>query len=115
MLCGTEEEWHVAYQAVAALLQSDAAKFSALEEIYSNQKYYAAWYLRKTEGNLMMAGSVPAKQNHSSICSKLGRGACWSVAKHSKRLMIRQQELTRVQREEASQLYINSDKYKSDF
>ena len=66
MLKGTIGEWEQAYQDASDILVGDAEKHSRLEEIYKNPQYYAAWYLRKIEGNLLLAGSVPAEQNHSS-------------------------------------------------
>lgn len=114
MLKGTQTEWEQAYQDASDILIGDAEKFSRLEEIYKNPRYYAAWYLRKIEGNLLLAGSVPAEQNHSSTTARLGKGAAWSVVKHVERLIARQQDIMKQRREEDNRLYVFADRYKSD-
>ena len=113
-LKGTEEEWHQDYHDASDILLGDAKKHSFLDQIYANPQYYAWWHLRRIEGNLNQNGSVPAEQNHSSITARLGKGACWSLVKHVERLISRQQEMSKIRREEDNKLYVFADRYKSN-
>jgi hypothetical protein len=79
MLLGSKDEWEHSYASAKQYLLHDAQEFSSLEQIYSNPSHYAGWFLRKIEGNLLLNGSVPAEQNHSSVAAHLGAGASWSV------------------------------------
>jgi hypothetical protein len=71
MLLGTKKEWDLSYSSAKTSLLHDAEKFSALEGIYKNFSYFAGWFLKTIEGNPFLHGSVPAKQNHSSVASHL--------------------------------------------
>jgi hypothetical protein len=43
--------------------------------MHENPQYYAGWYLRKIQANLMLNGSALAEQNHSSVVTDLGKHA----------------------------------------
>ena len=68
-------------------LLHDAERFSALEQIYNKPSHFAGWFLKKIEGNLLLHGSVPAEQNHSSVAAHLGFGASWSVVEQVSKLL----------------------------
>lgn len=114
MLMGTKHEWEFAYEECKLLLSEDAQKMSSLQEIYSNPKYFAGWYLRQMEENLNVNGSVPAEQNHSSISSHLGKGASWCIAEHIKNLIVRQRNLTTQRRTREAERVQTTNCYKSD-
>jgi hypothetical protein len=94
-------------------LLHDAGKFSSLEQIYNNPSHFAGWFLKKIEGNLLLHGSVPAEQNHSSVAAHLGAGASWSVAEQVEKLLKRQCHLTAKRRHKDSQAFVANMNYKS--
>jgi hypothetical protein len=94
MLLGSKEEWEHSYAYTKQHLLGDAENFCALKQIYKDPSHYAGWFLKNIEGNLLLNGSVPAKQNHSSVGAYLGRGGSWSVAKQVTKLLECQTHLT---------------------
>jgi hypothetical protein len=88
MLLGSKSEWELPYTSAKQHLLHDAEKFSALEQIYNNPSHFAGWFLKKIEGNLLLHGSVPAEQNHSSVAAHLGAGASWSIAEQVEKLLL---------------------------
>lgn len=115
MLLGSKADWEHGYSKSLLLLAKDAEKMMLLQQIYSNPKYYAGWYLRLMEENLFLNGSVPAEQNHSSITAHLGKGASWGIAEHIKHLIVRQRDLTTQRRSREASRCLSTNKYKSDF
>jgi hypothetical protein len=115
MLLGSKSEWELSYTSAKQHLLHDAEKFSSLEQIYNNPSHFAGWFLKKIEGNLLLHGSVPAEQNHSSVAAHLGAGASWSVVEQVSKLLSRQTHLTSKRRHKDSQAYVASLKYKSRF
>jgi hypothetical protein len=93
MLLGSKAEWELAYASAKKHLLHDAEKYSALEKIHGNPSHFAGWYLKTIEGNLFLNGSVPAKQNHSSVATHLGAGASWSVVEQVKKPLVWQTHL----------------------
>jgi hypothetical protein len=77
---GLNKEWDSLYTSAKEYLLHDAETFSPLEQIYSNPSHFAGWFLKKIEDNLLLHGSVPAEQNHSSVAADLGAGVglLWS-------------------------------------
>jgi hypothetical protein len=94
MLLGTKDEWEVSYSSAKTHLLNDAEKFSALEEIYQDPSHYAGWFLKEIEGNVFLNGSVPAKQNHSSVAAHLGAGGSWSIVEQVFKLLSPQTHLS---------------------
>jgi hypothetical protein len=113
MLCGSKSEWEESYASAKKHLLHDAEKFSSLEQIYNNPSHFAGWFLRNVEGNLLLNGSVPAEQNHSSVAAHLGAGASWSVVEQVERLLTRNTHTTSKRRLKESSAYVASLKYKS--
>ncbi len=113
VLLGSKAEWELSYTSAKTHLLRDAEKFSHLEEIYNNPSHYAGWFLRTVEGNLLLNGSVPAEQNHSSVAAHLGGGASWSVVEQVSKLLSRQTHLSSKRRQQESQAYVRHLKYKS--
>jgi hypothetical protein len=72
MLLGSKAKWKLSCNSAKQHLLHDAEKCSALEQIYNNPSHFAGWFLKKIEGNLLLHGSVPAEQNHSSVAAHLG-------------------------------------------
>jgi hypothetical protein len=79
----------------------------------TNLLNFAGWFLKKIEGNLLLHGSVPVQQNHSSVAAHLGAGASWSVAEQVEKLLLRQLHLTAKQRHKDSQAFVATVNYKS--
>jgi hypothetical protein len=69
MLLGSKSRWELSYTSAKQHLLHDAEKFSALEQIYNEPSHFAGWFLKKIEGNLLLHGSVPVEQNHSSVAA----------------------------------------------
>jgi hypothetical protein len=113
MLLGTKEEWELSYSSAKTFLLDDAKKFSALEGIYKNSSYFAGWFLKTIEGNLFLHGSVPAKQNHSSVAAHLGSGTSWLVVEHVSKLLDRQKHLTSKRQKKDIQAMVGNHNYKS--
>jgi hypothetical protein len=79
MLLGSKSEWDLLYTSAKQHLLHDAEKFLSLEQICSNPSHFAGWFLKKIEDNLLLHGSVPAEQSHSSVAAHIGAGASWSA------------------------------------
>jgi hypothetical protein len=77
----------MSYSSAKTHLLNDAEEFSALEDIYLDPSYYAGWFLKKKEGNLLLNVLVPAEQNHSSVAAHLGAGASWSIVEQVSKLL----------------------------
>ena len=73
-------------------MKNDPHKLRKLDSIYQNPSYYAGYYLRNIDGNLMVLGSVTAEQNHASIIAYIGEGGNWSIMLHMSKLMSRHQD-----------------------
>ena len=114
MLVGSKEEWEDSYTSAKQYLLGDANKFSSLEQIYKDPSHYAGWYLKNIEGNLLLNGSVPAEQNHSSVAAHLGRGGSWSVAEQVTKLLERQTHLSSKRRSVEQKAYVAALRYKSN-
>jgi hypothetical protein len=110
---GTKEEWELSYSSAKTFLLHDAEKFSALEGIYKNSSYFAGWFLETIEGNIFLCGSVPAKQNHSSVAAHLGPGASWLVVEQVSKLLDRQKHLTSKRQKKDIQAIVGNHNYKS--
>jgi hypothetical protein len=113
MLLGTKEEWELSYSSAKTFLLHDAKKFSALEGIYNNSSFFAPWFLKTIEGNLLLHGYVPAKQNHSNVAAHLGSGASWSVVEQVSKLLDRQKHLTFKRQKKDIQAIVGNHNYKS--
>ena len=104
MLVGSKQESAHAFAECSDILCGDANLLNKLIDIYNNPSYYAGWWLSKNiEGNLNLKGSVPAEQNHSSITSRLGKGARWQLPEQVKQLIHRQRSMTAERRAEEAQ------------
>jgi hypothetical protein len=114
MLLGSQQqEWETYYAAGKEHLVGDAKKVSLLNNIHQNPQYYASWYLRKICGNLMLTGSAPAEQNHSSVVAHLGKGANWGIAEHLSHMLKRQNHLTKLSQEKENSRFVLTHRYKS--
>jgi hypothetical protein len=113
MLLGSKEEWDLLYTSTKEHLQYDSEKFSFLEQIYNNPSHFADWFLKKIQDNLLLHGSVPAEQNHSSIAAHLGAGASWSIAEQVSKLLSQQTHLASKQQHKDNQTFAASLNYKS--
>jgi hypothetical protein len=113
MLLDSKSEWELSYTSAKQHLLHDAEKFSALEQIYNKPSHFAGWLLKEMEGNLLLHGSVPAEQKHSSVAAHLGAGASWSVAEQVKKLLLRQLHLTAKRRHKDSQAFVATVNYRS--
>jgi hypothetical protein len=71
------------------------------------------WFLKKIEGNLLLHGSVPTEQNHSSVAAHLGAGASRSVVEQVEKLLYWQLHLTAKRRHKDSQAFVATVNYKS--
>ena len=83
------------YHNAVELVQHEPRAFGDLEEIYNNPSYYSSWYLRSMHENLGLNGSVPAEQNHASICAHIGNGGNFAICEHINKLHDRQIDLTK--------------------
>jgi hypothetical protein len=66
-----------------------------------------------SKGNLLLHGSVPVEENHSSVAAHLGAGASWSVVKQVQKLLSRNLHLTSKRQHKDSQAFVASVNYKS--
>jgi hypothetical protein len=113
MLLSSKSRWELSYTSAKQHLLHDADKFSYLERIYTNPSYFAGWFLKKIEGNLLLHGSVPAEPNQSSVAAHLGAGASWSVAEQVEKLLCRQVHLTAKRGHKDSHAFVATVNYKS--
>ena len=109
----TEDEFPNAYISAIPFVQDNAKHATHLQKIFKKPSYFGGYYLRQIEGHMELKGSVPAEQNHSSICANLGREANWSVVEHCSQLIIRQAYLSRKFREIDNCLNVPIAGYKS--
>jgi len=113
LVSADENAWHQSYKSIANFFKNDPHKLRKLDSIYQNPSYYAGYYLKKIVGNLMLLGSVPAEQNHSSIIAYIGDGGNWSIMLHMSKLMSRHQDHVKKKKSEEDLLHVRSYKYKS--
>jgi hypothetical protein len=106
MLLGLKEEWEHSYTSAKKHLLVDAEKLCVLQQIYNEPSHYAGWFLKNIEGNLLLDGSVPAEQNHSSVAAHLGRGGSWSVAEQVTKLLKRQTHISTKRRQIEQKAYV---------
>ena len=112
LISADEQEWNSYISTIKEILFSDPEKLTKLHKITSNPSYYAGYFLRKIEGNLLMLGSVPAEENHASIIVFLGKGnSGWSVVYHLAALLNRQAEYSKVKKREEDRLHVSTLKY----
>ncbi len=102
----------MSYSSAKTHLLNDAEK-SALEELYQDPSHYAGWFLKKIEGNVFLNGSVPVKQNHSSVAAHLGAGGSWSIVEQVSKFLSQQMNLSSKRQQKDSQAYVQQLKYKS--
>ncbi len=62
---------------------------------------------------LSLNGSVPAKQNHSSVAAHLGLGASWSIMEQVSKLLERQKHLISKRQKKDIQAIVGTHNYKS--
>ena len=93
--CSIESDWNKFYHNAVELVQHEPRAFGDLEEIYNNPSYYSSGYLRSMHENLGLNGSVPAEQNHASICAHIGNGGKFAMCEHINTLHDRQIDLTK--------------------
>ena len=108
-----KNEWHRSYELASQVLKDDTGKRAKLHNIYADPKYYAGYHVRSIDGNLKAKGSVPAKQNHSSVVAFLGEGAAWSILEHKSFLMQHQQDHAKMRKAEEDALHVQCYKFKS--
>ena len=84
--CSIESDWKTFYHNAVELVQHEPRAFGDLEEIYNNPSYYSSWYIRSMHENLELNGSVPAEQNHASICAHICNGRNFAICEHINKL-----------------------------
>ena len=84
--CSIESVWHTFYHNAVQLIKHEPKAFGDLEEICKNPSYYLSWYLRNMHEHLGLNGSVPAEQNHASICAHIGNGRNFAICEHINKL-----------------------------
>jgi hypothetical protein len=63
----TKEEYKLSYDIAMEVISDDPLKASYVEKIFKNPEYYSGYYLCQIDGNLMMMGDAPIKQNPESL------------------------------------------------
>jgi hypothetical protein len=115
MLLGSKEEWEHSYTSAKKHLLADAGKLCVLQQIYDEPSHYAGWFLKNIEENLLLLnGSVPAEQNHSSVAAHLGRGGSWSVAEQVTKLLKCQTRISTKRCQIEQKAYVVALWYKSN-
>ena len=63
----TEQQWNQAFKEAKLLLRDHPTKIEKLTEMYKRPSYYAGYYIRQLDTNLLLLESTSAESNHSSI------------------------------------------------
>ena len=115
LLSDTILQWQNAYKEAKLILRDYPLKCEKLSEIYDRPSYYAGYYVRKIDNNLLLAGNSPAESNHSSIVSNLGPGGIWTISNQITKLMDRQQNFINRDRAISDDLFVRQNFYRSTF
>jgi hypothetical protein len=104
----SKEEYKLSYDIAMEVISDNPLQASYVEKIYQYPESYSGHYLRQIDGNLMMMGSTPAEQNHSSVAAHLGDGANWTISEHVRQLIERQNTLEKSFHHHDNKLYTSS-------
>jgi hypothetical protein len=115
LLCETEDQWKTSYNDASKLLEDFPLKLEKLKDIYDRPSYYAGYYVRQLQCNMLLVGSTLAESNHASITRHLGDCGVWTISYQISKLMERQHYYINLDRSVTDYLYVRQSCYQSKY
>ena len=115
LLCDSEDQWKTSYNDASTILEDFPLKMEKLKDIYDRPSYYAGYYVRQLQCNMLLVGSQSAESNHASITRHLGDCGVWTISYQISKLMERQQYFINFDRTATDDLYVRQSCYQSKY